>query len=72
MTTLAPYRNHGLATAAASLVARHVRAQGQVPVWSTGEANYASLRVAQKRGVEVVVRRTCGIPRPGPWRSSGD
>src|SRR2546428_793631 len=54
VATLAPWRRRGLATAAASLVTRAVQAAGQTPVWSCGEDNLASLRVARKLGfVEV-------------------
>jgi len=56
--TLAPYRNHGFATAAASLVAEGVWTTGRTPVWSAGEDNFASLRVAQKVGFREVSRRT--------------
>jgi len=44
------HRGHGLATAAASLVARRIQAQGQVPTWSAGAHNAASLRIASKLG----------------------
>jgi len=44
--TLKEWRGHGLATAAASIVAKRVQEVGQTPVWSTGEDNLASLRVA--------------------------
>jgi GNAT acetyltransferase len=47
VTTLKQWRSLGLATAAASLVARKVQERRLVPVWSCGEDNYASLRVAQ-------------------------
>jgi RimJ/RimL family protein N-acetyltransferase len=30
----------------------------QIPVWSTGENNYASLRIAQKLGFTKVTERT--------------
>ncbi len=48
--TLPDWRGAGLATAAASLVARELRARGLVPVWSTGEENRASQKVAEKVG----------------------
>lgn len=53
---LREWRNRGFVTAAASIVARRVQEDGQTPVWSTGEDNYASLRVAQKLGFEEVAR----------------
>lgn len=58
VATLAPWRGRGLATAAASLVAGRVQAAGRTPVWSTGENNPASRRVAHKLGFTVVARRT--------------
>jgi predicted GNAT family acetyltransferase len=58
VATLPAWRGRGLATAAAALVAERVRAAGQIPVWSTGETNAASRRVAQKLGFREVARRT--------------
>jgi len=52
------WRGRGFATAAASIVARRVQEAGQTPVWSAGEDNFASLRVAQKLGFTEVSRRT--------------
>jgi GNAT superfamily N-acetyltransferase len=52
------YRGRGLATAAASMVIERVQKSGQVPVWSAGAHNSASLRVAQKLGFVEVSRRT--------------
>jgi hypothetical protein len=46
------FRRRGLATAAASIVVRRVQNAGLTPVWSTGEHNAASLRVAQKLGFQ--------------------
>jgi hypothetical protein len=57
VSTLAGWRIHGFATAAAAIVAREVQKAGQKPVWSTGEDNYASLRVAQKLGFTRVAQR---------------
>lgn len=54
---LEEWRDHGFATAAAAIVANRVQEAGQIPVWSTGEDNLASLRVAQKLGFCVVSRR---------------
>jgi GNAT superfamily N-acetyltransferase len=62
VSTLAPWRGRGLATAAASLVAARVRAGGHTPVWSTGEDNLASRRVAEKLGFREVGRRVYLIP----------
>jgi len=56
--TLEVWRGRGFATAAAAIVARRVKEAGQTPVWSTGEDNLASLRVAQKLGFTEVSQRT--------------
>jgi GNAT superfamily N-acetyltransferase len=58
VVTAGPWRGRGLATACAGLVAAGIRRSGRVPVWSTGEDNVASLRVARKLGFEEVGRRT--------------
>ena len=58
------YRRQGFATATASLVARQVQEAGQIPVWSAGGHNVASLRVAQKLGFVEVSRRVYVIPEP--------
>ena len=60
--TLESFRGRGLSTAAAFLVAERILAEGQVPVWSAGEDNRASLRVAQKLGFVETSRRTYLIP----------
>ena len=52
------YRRRGLATAAASLVARSVQSDGLVPVWSCGSHNLPSLRLARKLGFVEFSRRT--------------
>lgn len=62
VATLEPYRNRGLSTAATSLVAREVQAAGRTPVWSTGEDNLASRRVAAKVGFVETSRRVYVIP----------
>ena len=62
VSTIETWREKGFATAAASLVAREIQARGKVPVWSCGEANIASLRVAEKLGFTEVGRRTYVIP----------
>ena len=48
--TLPEFRGHGLAAAAAALVADWLLGNGRTPVWSCGAKNQASLRVAQKLG----------------------
>lgn len=48
--TLEPWRNQGMGSAATYLVAREVQARGFTPVWSTGEDNFRSQRVARKVG----------------------
>ena len=60
--TLEPWRKRGLCSAAASIVSNRLQEQGRVPVWSTGEDNFASLRVAAKLGFREVSRRTYVIP----------
>jgi GNAT superfamily N-acetyltransferase len=62
VVTAGPWRGRGLATACAAFAAEEVRQSGRVPVWSAGESNVASLRVAQKLGFEEVCRRTYIIP----------
>ena len=52
------FRGSGLATAATSIVARHLQEAGRIPVWSCGEDNMPSLRVAQKLGFKEVSRLT--------------
>ncbi|OGN95665.1 MAG: hypothetical protein A2Z77_07765 [Chloroflexi bacterium RBG_13_51_36] len=52
------YRQRGLATAAASLVARSVQSDGLIPVWSCGSHNLPSLKLARKLGFTEVSRRT--------------
>lgn len=58
VATLKKWSGQGYATAAASLVIKHVQEVGYIPVWSTGEHNFASLRVARKLGFTEVSRRT--------------
>ena len=57
VSTLEPWRGRGFATAAASIVAQAIQEGGRTPVWSAGEGNAASLRVAAKVGFEEVSRR---------------
>ena len=56
------FRNRGYSTASASTVARAIQGSGRIPVWSCGEDNLASLRVAAKVGFTEVSRRTYVIP----------
>lgn len=58
VATLPEFQGQGLATAAAALVAQDLQGNGRIPVWSCGEDNHASLRVAQKLGFEYDSRRT--------------
>jgi hypothetical protein len=62
VSTLMPWRGRGFATAAASLVSARVQEGGRTPVWSTGEHNLASRRVAEKLGFREVGRRVYLIP----------
>ena len=57
------WRGRGFATAAASIVARRMQETGRTPVWSCGEDNMASLRVAEKLGFEEFSRLTYVIRR---------
>jgi len=57
VATLAAWRNHGFATATASLVAQGLQAAEQIPVWSAGAHNAPSLRVAVKLGFTEIGRR---------------
>ncbi len=61
--TLEDWRNRGLATATAAIVAQGIQEAGRTPTWSTGEDNYASVKVAEKLGFTEVARRTYVIPR---------
>ncbi|MDE2716513.1 MAG: GNAT family N-acetyltransferase [Chloroflexota bacterium] len=56
------HRNRGCSTASAATVAAAVQKSGRTPVWSCGEDNLASLRVAAKVGFTEVSRRTYVIP----------
>lgn len=56
--TLQEWRGQGFATAASSIVAKRVQETGQTPVWSAGERNIASIRIAEKLGFAQVSRRT--------------
>jgi hypothetical protein len=64
VSTLEPWRNRGFAAAAAGLVAHDIQEAGQIPVWSTGEDNWASLRVAEKLGFSRECELTYVILQP--------
>ena len=68
VSTIETWREKGFATAAAALVAQEIQARGKVPVWSCGEDNIASLRVAHKLGFTEIGRRTYVIPTALPTR----
>lgn len=55
--TLPEFRGRGYSSAAAAIVAAEIQANGKTPVWSCGDHNAASLRVAAKLGFEEVSRR---------------
>ena len=58
------WRRRGFASVAASIVARRIQEMGLVPVWSAGEDNEASLRVAARLGFSEVSRRVYLNMRP--------
>lgn len=64
VATLQEWRGRGLATAAAALVARCVQVREMTPVWSCGDQNSPSLRVAAKLRFEEVSRRMYVVPQP--------
>jgi len=55
--TLEPWRGRAFATSAASLVAEEVLRLGLVPVWTTMDDDFASIRIAEKLGFAEVSRR---------------
>jgi len=57
VATLADFRGRGYATIAASLVAKEIQCSDRTPVWSCGETNQPSLRVAARLGFEPALRR---------------
>ena len=57
VATLESWRTQGFATATASLVSQLVQRDGQIPVWSAGEDNWISLRIAHRLGFGEVLRR---------------
>lgn len=48
--TLQPYRGRGYAKICVGAMLRYLVQQGRVPIWSTGEANKASIHLAQTVG----------------------
>jgi RimJ/RimL family protein N-acetyltransferase len=56
------WRKHGFSTACTALVAEAIQKRGLIPVWSTGEDNIASQRVALKLGFHEVSRMIYIIP----------
>lgn len=62
VTTHEQYRDKGMATAAAAIVATEVQKRGKVPVWSTGVENLPSMRIAEKLGFRETSRRVYLIP----------
>ena len=62
IVTMEAWRGQGMATACAALVADGIRQSGRISVWSTGEDNRASLRVARKLGFGEVGRRMYLVP----------
>ena len=55
--TAVHFRGRGLSTACGTLLCARLQASNRLPVWSTGESNLASQRVAQKIGLRLVHRR---------------
>lgn len=64
--TLPDFRGRGFATAAASIVARLVKGIGKTPIWSTGEHNIPSQRIAEKLGFVEILRRTYVVLENSP------
>ena len=60
-----PWRGMDFASSAASIVAGRIQELGRTPVWSAGEGNAASLRVAAKLGFVEVSRRVYLNTCPG-------
>jgi GNAT superfamily N-acetyltransferase len=70
--TLPDFRGQGLATAAASVVVRATQEMGRTPIWSTGEHNIASRRIAEKLGFVEIQRRAYVIPENSPSFDKAD
>lgn len=62
VTTHEQFRNQGMATAAAAIVANEIQKRGRVPVWSTGLDNEPSMRIAKTLGFRETSRRLYLIP----------
>lgn len=62
IATAPEFRRRGFATAAAALVADRLQHAGRIPVWSTGEDNFASRQVAARLGFQSAFRRLYVIP----------
>lgn len=62
--TAQDHRGKGYSTAAATLVIEKLQARDLIPVWSTGEDNFASQKVAQKIGFTQISTKTYIILKP--------
>lgn len=62
VTTHEQFRDQGMASSAAAIVAAEVQKRGKIPVWSTGLDNLPSMRVAQKLRFRETSRRIYLIP----------
>lgn len=62
VATLDEWRRQGLATAAAAQIAGAIQRDGEIPVWSCGGHNVASLAIAAQLGFLEVARRTYLVP----------
>lgn len=60
------WRNKGLASAGASIVAGVLQEKGIIPVWSAGDDNFPSVRVAEKLGFSKVSKRQYIILEKSP------
>ena len=59
------YSNRGYSTTSAAIVADAIRETGRTPVWSCGEDNLVSLRVAAKVGFDEVSAGHTSSPSTG-------
>ena len=64
------WRNQGIGSAAAFLLAWEAQQEGRAPVWSTGEDNARSQHVARKLGFEEI-GRDWYVVIPGLWKAGG-